>query len=424
MAQYSYKARDMAGRVKTGVISASSRDSAKSRLGQMRLRPIELKEAKLDSSSKKALVEGEVEYIPGILYKDAKGRILITIGEQVTSKDIIVFSKQLSTMINSGVPLIQSLDLLAKQQATYKFKRILTSIRLQVENGAKLSDSFAMFPQYFDNLYVSMIRAGEASGSLDIILLKLVEYIEKAEQIRKKIKGAMAYPAIVVMVAIGVVSALLIFVVPTFATQFQESGKPLPELTQFLVSLSEAFQSGWHKLLLIAVVTILAIKAAAKTPNGKLYLDHLLLRIPLTGNLLKKVAVGRFCSTLSTMLSSGVNLLEALTICAASSGNRPIEDFIINVRSRVEQGEKLSTPLSKGNLFPEMVVSMVAVGENTGALDEMLKKVSAFYEEEVEIAVAALLSMIEPLLIVGLGGIIGFVVIALYLPIFDLASTV
>lgn len=424
MAKFQYKARDLNGRQRTGVVEAADRRAAQNRLGQMRLKTVTLVQQGKMKNEDMTLRPGEKSFLGGALIVTNKGQIIISAGEKITSREIIVFTKQLSAMINSGVPLVTSIDLLARQQRIRKFGNMLYRVREDLENGAKLSECFARFPRVFDDLFVSLVRAGEASGSLDKILLKLVEYTEKAERIKKQIKSAMTYPIVVIIVAIAVVTGLLVFVVPKFADQFKEGGKPLPALTQWLVDFSDSFAANWHIYFGALFALFVGTKLWARTKTGEEALDKLVLTIPVTGELVRKVAVGRFCSIMATMLSSGINMIEALTICAAASGSKPIENFILNTRSKVEQGIKMSTPLGEGDIFPPMVVSMIEVGENTGAIDEMLKKVSDFYEEEVELAVAALLSMIEPLLIVFLGGIVGFVIIALYLPIFDMAGTV
>jgi type IV pilus assembly protein PilC len=269
-----------------------------------------------------------------------------------------------------------------------------------------------------------MVRAGETSGSLDQILVRLTTYIEKAAKIKAQVKSAMVYPAVVVVAATAVISALLAFVVPTFAKQFQDSGRELPALTQVVVDISDFFR---ENLLFVAggiFIGFIALNFYRKTEVGSAQFDRLMLIAPVIGDLIRKVSVGRFCSTLSTMLKAGVNLLEALNICAASAGNKRVEEFILYVRAQIEQGVKFSTPLAKDGLFPPMVISMVEVGEATGALDEMLLKVAEFYEEEVDLAVKTLLSLIEPVMIVSIGSVVGFIVIAMYLPVFDMAGTV
>ncbi len=424
MARWQYKAKDARGRVTTGVIDAAAKSIAKGRLNNKRLQVLSLRQMNADAKSAD-IESGEVEYLNGLLYKDRNGNIQIGFGESApTTKDLIVFTKQLATMINSGVPLIQSLDLLAAQQRLRGFAKVVRKIRYTVENGSKLSDAFAQHPKIFDKLFVSMVRAGEASGNLDKILLKLVSYIEKAAKIKNQVKSAMMYPAIVMVVAALVIALLLVFVVPIFAKQFEGSGKDLPALTQFVIDFSNYLKDNWYIIGGVLLMNVIGIKYGTKTEKGRVIYDKVMLQAPGIGVLLKKIAVGRFCTTMATMLMSGVNLLEALSICASSSGNIVIERFILGMREKIEQGVKFSEPLGEGTLFPPMVVSMVAVGEQTGALDEMLQKVSEFYEEEVDLAVQTVLSMMEPILIVGVGGAVAFIVVAMYLPIFDIAGTV
>jgi type IV pilus assembly protein PilC len=425
VAQFEYKARDPGGRMKSGKIAASSKAMAKNQLLKMRLRPITIKATKLDDPSA-AGISGSSGIRPvfgNYVFYDEKGKLQIQLSdEQPTTKDLIIFTKQFATMIASGVPLIQAMGILAAQQRVRSFGRLLDKVRYAVENGGTLSDSFEAYPKIFDPLYISMVRAGEASGNLDTILLKLVSYVEKAAKIKSQVKSAMMYPAIVIATACLVITGLLVFVVPTFAAQYADAKKKLPFMTEALIDLSNFLMAQWHILIGGIIVIFFGIKSYSQTPKGKVHCDRVLLNSPVIGILLKKIAVGRFCSTMATMLSSGVNLLEAFTICASAAGNKVIEDFVLNVRSKIEQGTKISEPLGEGDLFPPMVVSMVAVGEATGALDEMLTKVSEFYEEEVDLAVKTMLSMIEPIMIVGIGGIVGIIVIALYLPIFDMAS--
>ena len=421
MAEFAYKAKDGQGKVKTGKITATSKEQARGQLAKMRLRPLTIRATKLDSPSDKSEPKGLSKYI----FKDNKGRLQIQLGEtQPSAKDLIVFTKQFATMLTSGVPLIQALGILAAQQRIRAFGRTVDRVRFAVENGATLSEAIEAYPAIFDTLYVSMVRAGEASGNLDTILMKLVIYIEKAAKIKAQIKSAMMYPMIVVAVATVVVAGLLLFVVPTFAKQYEDSDKELPGLTAFVIEASNFLATNWYIIFGAIFVAIVGFTRYVKTESGRTWFDKYILKFPIIGDLLRKIAVGRFCSTMSTMLTSGVNLLEALTICAASSGNKTIENFVLNVRTKVEQGQKFSEPLGEGDLFPNMVISMVAVGETTGALDDMLTKVSEFYEDEVDLAVKGMLSMIEPIMIVGIGGIVGFIVIAMYLPVFDMGNLV
>jgi type IV pilus assembly protein PilC len=419
VAQFKYKAKDASGRVRSGTVTAASKNAAKDQLAKLRLRPITIVASKLDGPDGK-----DAGFLSSIFVKDKNGRTSFQpFGPPIPStKDLVVFTKQFATMISSGVPLMQALGILAGQQRIPSFGEILDKIRFAVENGAKLSDALEAYPRIFDTLYVAMVRAGEESGSLDGILLKLVTYIEKASKIKGQVKSAMMYPAVVVVVAVVVVSALLLFVVPTFAKQYQDGGKPLPELTQLVVNLSDILANYWYVIFGGIGALIVGFRVWMRTETGHAIFDQYILKAPVIGDLLRKIAVGRFCSTMATMLTSGVNLLQALTICAASAGNKTIEDFVLKIRGGIEAGAKMSEPLGQGTLSPPMVVSMVSVGEATGALDDMLVKVSEFYEDEVDLAVKGMLSMIEPIMIVVIGGIVGFIVIAMYLPVFDLGN--
>lgn len=418
MPEFAYKVKDSRGREKSGVLKAVSRSQARDQLKRMRYKILTLE-------GKNKPTQETIGIISRFFYKDKDGRLQIQLIEsKPTTKDLVIFTKQFSTMINSGVPLIQALGILASQQRVRSFGVMLEKIRFSVENGMTLSSSLAQFPDTFDTLYVAMVRAGEVSGSLDVILLKLVSYIEKADKIKSQVKSASYYPAVVVLVAISVIAALLIFVVPTFGKQYEDAGKELPGLTQFVIDVSNALTDNWYVILGVIVSLVFCGRIFFRTEKGQMSWDTLSLKLPGIGLLLRKIAVGRFCSTMATMLTSGVSLLEALTICAGSAGNKVIEAFILGLRGHVEQGSKLSDHLGKDGIFPPMVVSMVAVGESTGALDDMLLKVSAFYEEEVDLAVKGLLSMIEPVMMVLIGGSVGFIVIAMYLPVFDMASLV
>lgn len=422
MAQFRYKVRDSRGRIQQGTLSARNKAEAKTKILRRGLQLLALSPEANNSSL------DDAEFTPLLgswVYRDAAGKIQISLSSpQPSAKELILFTKQFATMLNSGVPMIQGLNVLAKQQTTPSFARALRRVRFLIEGGSTLSAALATFPRIFDSLYVAMVEAGEASGNLDRILTRLVSYIEKAEKIKGQLKSAMAYPSIVVAVALAVIAGLLAFVVPVFAQQFTDTGRELPGLTQMVITASEHFTAHWYVYLGLALALTLGLRLLLKSPQGRQAFDAYILQAPVLGGLLKKIAVGRFCSTLASMLSSGVNLLAALSICAASSGNKKMEAFILSLRAELEKGQSLSQALSGGGLIPEIVVSMVKVGEASGALDEMLNKVSDFYEEEVDQAVQTLVSMIEPLMIVVIGGLVGFIVIAMYLPVFELAGGV
>lgn len=424
MAEFKYKVRDSAGKTQDGKITAPSKEMAKTLLGRKKLSVISLQE--VSAADDRDSGSGGVSLFGGRLRIDSKGNIIIGSPQtfKVPDKDLVIMTKQLATMLNSGIPLNQSLDILAKQQRLPMFGNVLSGVRKAIEEGNSLSQAMSRFPKCFDPLYRSMIKAGEESGRLSDIMLKLLEYIEKSSKIKSQLKSAMVYPALVILVAVGVVTGLMVFVIPAFTKQFTESGKKLPELTQFVVDISNIFVNQGHiifgSIVLIAIITVQYVK----TPKGRYQFDFLMLKMPVIGDVIRKISVGRFCSTMASMLSSGVNLLQALNICAASSGNAVMEKFILQCKARIEKGQQMSVPLSENPIFPRMVVSMIQVGEQSGKTDEMLLKVAAFYEEEVDQAIKTMLSMIEPLLIVGIGGIIGVVVIAMYLPVFDLGNTI
>ncbi|MEN6472926.1 MAG: type II secretion system F family protein [Syntrophaceae bacterium] len=345
-------------------------------------------------------------------------------GKRIKNKDIVVFTRQFATMINAGLPLVQCLEILATQHDNPNFKRILTTIKQDVESGSTFADALKKHPAIFDNLFVNLVAAGEIGGVLDTILNRLAQYMEKAEALKAKVKGAMTYPSIVLAVAFIVVGILLWFVIPTFSEMFIEFGGTLPAPTQFVVNLSNVFIKFWWLIIGVIVALVFVFIYARKQPKSRYQLDKLALKLPVFGVLLKKVAVAKFSRTLSTMISSGVPIMDALEITSRTSGNMVIEEGIRSVRSAISEGKPMADPLDATGLFPSMVVQMVAVGEATGALDNMLAKIADFYDEEVDTAVEALTSALEPLLMVFLGTVIGGVVIAMYLPIFKMAGTV
>jgi type IV pilus assembly protein PilC len=422
MQTFTYKSKNAKGQIVTGQIQARNKNDAKMKILRMRLSVLSIQ---VIASDRDELDPDETPILGKFIYKDGNGAIQIRLSnDQPKTKDLIIFTKQFATMLDSGVPMIQSLSILGEQQRSPFFRFALKKIQKKVEGGSSLSESLAMFPEIFDSLYTAMISAGETSGHLDTIMAKLVTYIEKAEKIRHQVKKALTYPIAVLCVAVAVITFLLVWVVPIFGKQYTDSGRKLPELTQMVIDFSDLFVAYGPYMGGGLVLAYLYFLSWIKTVRGRLAFDNFILKVPAFGDLLKKVAIGRFCSTMSSMLAAGVNLLEALSICALSSGNKTIEGFILNIRTAIEKGEKFSEPISKGGFFPNIVISMVVVGETTGALDEMLKKISEFFEEEVEQAVEALLALIEPVMMVGIGGIVGFIVIAMYLPVFDMAGGV
>jgi len=344
--------------------------------------------------------------------------------QKIKNKDVVLFTRQFCTMIDAGLPLVQGLEILAAQQVNKSFKRVLLDIKEAVEGGSTLADALRKHPRVFDDLYVNLVAAGEVSGILDTILQRLAIYMEKIAALKRKVKGAMLYPAIVMTVAVGVVAVLLIFVIPIFAKMFAEFGKQLPAFTQMVINISN-----WLTKAIIPIICVLALFSFLfvkfyKTPKGKLLVDGFILKCPVIGDIVRKVAIARFTRTLGTMISSGVPILDGLDIVSRTAGNKVVQNAIDATRKSISEGKNFAEPLATTGVFPPMVVQMIAVGESTGALDAMLGKIADFYDEEVDTAVDALTSLIEPIMILFLGGTIGTLVIAMYLPIFTLASAI
>lgn len=341
---------------------------------------------------------------------------------KITAKDVVIFTRQFSTMIDAGLPLVQGLTILAAQTENKTFQNVLKRVTKDVEGGSSLAEALKKHPKVFDGLYVNLVAAGEIGGILDTILQRLAAYIEKAEKLKTRIKGAMTYPIIVVAIAVLVISVILIFVIPVFQEMFSSFGKALPVPTQIVVNMSDFLKGNIHYVIGAFIVFVFVFKKYRNTKKGRKQTDALALKLPVFGNLLKKSAVARFTRTLGTMISSGVPILDALEIVAKTSGNVVLEEIIYEVRSSIAEGQTIAEPLSEADIFPRMVVQMISVGEATGALDTMLNKIADFYDDEVDAAVEALTSMLEPLLMVFLGGAIGGLVIAMYLPIFQMAA--
>ena len=344
--------------------------------------------------------------------------------KKVKTKEIVIFTRQFSTMINAGLPLVQCLDILSSQQPNPSFKKVTSQIKVDVEAGSTFADALSKHPKIFDSLYVNLVAAGEVGGVLDTVLNRLAVYMEKNESLKNKVKGAMTYPIIVLCVAFGVVAILMIFVIPTFSDMFKQFGSALPGPTQFIVNLSSFFRKFWWAMIGFIVSLIFGFKWIRTQEKGRFYTDKMMLRLPVFGPLIRKVAVAKFTRTLGTMISSGVPIMDGLEITSKTAGNMIIENAIRTVRTAISEGRTMSEPLEQTGLFPGMVVQMIAVGEATGAMDQMLGKIADFYDEEVDTAVEALTSALEPMLMVFLGGIIGFVVVAMYLPIFKMASAI
>jgi type IV pilus assembly protein PilC len=406
MPVFAYEGRTSAGEVRKGEVEAASADAARGRLRQMQIQPTSVK-AKGGLGSRSIKIP-----MPAFLKP------------KVTTKDLVVFVRQFATMIDSGLPLVQCLEIQSKQAPNLTFRAQLVVIKEQVESGSTFADALKKYPTTFDELFRNMVAAGEVGGILDTILNRLAQYLEKAERLKRQIKGAMMYPSIVMIVALAVVTLLLLKVVPTFEEMFAEFGKALPAPTQFVMGLSKWLQANFFFVCIGIAVCVVGYRLAYRTKKGELIIDGLFLKAPVFGDLLIKVAVARFCRTLGTMIASGVPILEALDICGRTAGNKVIETAVNKVRDGISEGRTIADPLTESGVFPDMVCQMIAVGEATGALDVMLNKVADFYEEEVDQAVENLTSMIEPIIIVFLGVVIGGLVIAMYMPIFSMASGV
>jgi type IV pilus assembly protein PilC len=346
-------------------------------------------------------------------------------GGRVKDKDIVVFTRQFSTMIDAGLPLVQALEILSTQVENKTFGKTIAQTKVDVESGSTYADALKKHPKVFSELYVNMVAAGEAGGILDTILNRLAAYIEKAMKLKKKVKGAMIYPAVVTSIAVLVIAVIMIFVVPTFSKMFTQLGGVLPLPTRIVIGTSHFIAGIGGLMVFLAIVGIVVtIVQFRRTENGKRIIDSILLKLPIFGTLLNKVAVAKFTRTLGTLVSSGVPILDGLEITAKTSGNKVIEYAIMEVRKGVVAGKTLAEPITKTKVFPPMVTHMIAVGESTGALDAMLAKIADFYDDEVEAAVSNLTAMMEPLLMVFLGTAVGFIVVAMYLPIFKLITLI
>jgi type IV pilus assembly protein PilC len=384
-------------------MEATTREAVILRLQRQRIRPVPNR-----IREKGRGLEREIK-IPGL-------------GGKVTAKDVMIFTRQLATMIDAGLPIVQGLDILAQQTTNKVFATVVKQVKQEVESGSTLAESLKKHPKVFDELYTNMVAAGEAGGILDTILTRLAQYSEKAVKLKSKIKGAMIYPASIVTVAIAVTGILLVYVIPIFADMFASFGKALPLPTQIAINISN-FTIAYAPYIIAVIFSLLvALRLSSRTVKGRLALDGLLLRLPIFGDLFRKSAVARFTRTLSTLLSSGVPVLEALLITGRTAGNTVVEQAVLAARQSISEGKALSTPLEESRVFPSMVCQMIQVGETTGALDAMLLKIADFYDDEVDTAVANLTALMEPLVIVFLGVVIGGLVVSMYLPIFKLGS--
>jgi len=351
--------------------------------------------------------------------------IKLPFGGGVKEKDIVIFTRQFATMIDAGLPIVQCLDILASQAPDKNFQKVLYEVKAMVESGSTLAEALRKQPKAFNDLYVNLVQAGEVGGIMDTILGRLATYIEKAMKLKSQVKGALVYPTAVLIIAFGVVTLLLWKVIPVFENMFKDFGSgALPKPTQVVINLSNAFVD--HAFLIMGSVGALVggFTFAIRTPKGRALFDKFILKAPLVGNVLRKVAVARFTRTLGTLLSSGVAILDALEIVAKTAGNAVIHDAVMYTRSKIAEGKHMAEPLAETAVFPPMVVQMIGVGEQTGAMDAMLQKIADFYEEEVDVAVAAMTKLMEPLMMVFLGGIVGGLIIAMYMPIFEMAGNI
>ena len=402
MPTFAYSGRTRAGQNVTGERVADTMDAAVAALRREQIMVTRIDAAKAAKAAAKPKV--------------GKG------GKSVPSKNLAIFVRQFSVMIDAGLPLVQCLEILGKQEPHKNFAYVILKVREDVESGASLADAMKKHPKTFDALFSNMIAAGEAGGILDTILKRLATYIEKSVKLKGEVKSAMIYPVAVIVIAGIVVTAILWKVIPTFASLFSGLGAQLPMPTRFVIALSDYIVAyGWIVIIVMGLAGY-ALKSYYATKNGRHVIDAIMLKLPILGSILRKVAVARFCRTLSTLLASGVPILDGLDITARTAGNAIIEEAVQKTRTSIERGETISAPLKETRVFPPMVTQMIAVGETTGALDTMLSKIADFYEEEVDVAVAGLLTLLEPVMIFFLGGIVGGIVIAMYLPIFDLIS--
>jgi type IV pilus assembly protein PilC len=351
-------------------------------------------------------------------------KLNLKFGSGIKIRDVVVFTRQFSTMINAGLPLVQALDILAQQTENKVLADVTRQVVYDVESGQTLADALRKHPKAFGDLYVNMVAAGEAGGILDTILLRLAQFLEKNDAIVRKVKGAMVYPGVIISVAVIAISVLLIFVIPTFQNMFASVNLELPLPTRIVIGASNVLKNYWWAIAGVAGFGVFSLNRYYKTAPGRLQIDRLLLKTPVLGDVIRKAAVSRFTRTLGTLISSGVSILDGLEITARTAGNMVIHNAVMESRSSIAGGETIAGPLQKSKVFPPMVISMIAVGEQTGGLDEMLSKIADFYDEEVDAAVTTLLSLMEPVMIVVLGVIVGGMVVAMYLPIFDMVNAV
>ena len=398
---YLWEGKNRKNEVRKGEMEASDENAVKANLFRQKITPTKVKKKPKD------LLEDIAFFQP-----------------KVTETDVIIFCRQFSTMIDAGLPIVQCLDILHSQQENPAFKKKIKNIKDSVESGETFADALKKYPAQFDDLFVNMIAAGEAGGILDTILRRLSAYMEKAAKLKAQVKGAMTYPVITLIIALIVVSVILVFVIPVFQDMFAGLGSDLPAMTKGVVAASNFIKGNILYIIVAVVLFIFVFKRFLKTPKGREMFDDFILKTPVFGILLRKVAVAKFTTTMGTMMASGVSILDALDIVAKTSGNKTIEKAIYKVRAAISEGRTMAEPLEESGVFPSMVCSMIAVGESTGALDTMLGKIGEFYDEEVDQAVENLTSMIEPFMLVFLGVVIGGLVVSMYLPIFKMAGAI
>jgi type IV pilus assembly protein PilC len=399
MPVFLWAGKNRKGDIQKGEMEASTEGAVLANLKRMKIEPTKIKKKPKDLFENVAFLQPKVK-----------------------TRDIILFARQFSTMIDAGLPIIQCLDILYAQQENATFKKMLRSIKDDVESGSTLAEALKKFPKEFDDLFVNMIAAGEAGGILDTILRRLSAYMEKAARLKSKVKGAMTYPIVTLIIAGAVLAVILVFVIPVFEDMFADMGGELPAFTQMVVKVSNFTKKNVIYIVVGLILFIFAFKKFHRTEKGRAIIDKNLLRLPVFGDLIRKVAVSKFTRTMGTMLSSGVAILEALEIVAKTAGNKTIEKAVYRVRSDIAEGRTMADPLIESGVFPSMVCQMIAVGESTGALDAMLEKIAVFYDEEVDQAVENLTALIEPFMLVFLGITIGGLVIAMYLPVFKMAA--
>jgi type IV pilus assembly protein PilC len=401
MAVYQWVGKNRKDEVQKGELEAVSEEAVKAQLTRQRITPTKVKKKSKDLFENVTFLQPKVK-----------------------ERDVILFARQFSTMIDAGLPIIQCLDILYSQQGNATFKKMLKEIKESVEGGATLAEALKKFPKQFDSLFVNMIAAGEAGGILDGILRRLAAYMEKAAKLKSQVKGAMTYPIVTLIIAVAVLAVILVFVIPVFEEMFADFGGELPIPTQIVVVMSDMVKSKIVYIIIGLFLFIIAFKKFHGTEKGREFVDKMLLKIPVFGDLLRKVAVAKFTRTMGTMLSSGVAILEALDIVAKTAGNKTVEKAIYSVRKGIAEGRTMADPLAQSGVFPSMVCQMISVGESTGALDAMLEKIADFYDEEVDQAVENLTALIEPFMLVFLGVTIGGLVVAMYLPIFKMAGAI